>query len=246
MRWTPTENDREDVARLNADPWQIALLALNPAFTSWGPGEARDEDDIDASDNWDSTLSFDTWSKFAEEFGTVPDDLNEIVNFYFEVLRECEDCTACDASDLAPGAKALEDAFYTDTRDHKRWCDRITLDEAQALADHGRLLTDVVDEAYVKRVNQARPHHPVFGHDAINRGILIEARCARLGIMVFCDTCGGSVDCCQERHFRPVRTFSDSYLAACRPSSSRWSPTYYPSARLRPMSRTYNNQVRHG
>jgi hypothetical protein len=222
MRWSPTEDDREDIARLNAEPWQIALLALNPDFTNWGPDEDRNEDEIENEANWNTSLFFDTWAKFAAEFTKVPDDRNEIVNFYFEVLREGVDCTACDASGLSPRAKALEGAFYNDTHDHKRWGDKITLDEAQALVDHGRLASfvkgewrrpDVVDTAFVERVNQANApscgcNHPgsshgdahrgmqrfELDHDAINRGILIETRCKRLGIEVSCNRCEGHGD----------------------------------------------------
>ena len=141
---------------------------------------------------------------------------------YFEVLRDGEDCTACDASGLSPRAKALEDAFDNDTRDHKRWGDKITLDEAQALVDNDRLASFVngewrkpaiVDAAFVERVNQANApscgcNHPgsshggghramqrfELDHDAINRGILIETRCKRLGIALSCDTCEGHGD----------------------------------------------------
>jgi hypothetical protein len=46
-----------------------------------------------------------------------------------------------------------------------------------------------------EEVNREQHEHRFgFGHDAINRGILIEARCKRNGIVVECPACGGSGD----------------------------------------------------
>jgi hypothetical protein len=215
MRDQPTEDDKKDVERLNAEPWQLELLTLNPDFTSWGPGEDRDEDEINVESNWMTTLSFKTWPQFTKWAKKSPDDRNEIVHFYFEILRDSTDCAACDATGFSPPARALEDAFYEDTGEYERWCDAITLDEAQALVNEGRLGSfvngewrnpDVVDDDFVERVNRANTPrwvcgHPEsladamlrlqFNHDAISRLILIETRGKRLGFKAVCDTCDG-------------------------------------------------------
>ena len=41
MRHAPTDDkwDREALERLNAEPWMVELLDLNPGYCSWGPHE---------------------------------------------------------------------------------------------------------------------------------------------------------------------------------------------------------------
>ena len=40
MRSMPSDDgDREELARLNAAPWQVECLSLNPSYPCWGPGE---------------------------------------------------------------------------------------------------------------------------------------------------------------------------------------------------------------
>lgn len=136
----------------------------------------------------------------------MPDRLNEVVLFCFDVFRDAKDCPSCDASGFAPAAREIDVAFYNHDGDGDGWCDKITLDEAQALVDHHRLTSfiggqwrkpDVVDEAFVVRVNLANSHGYRgrdmlnLQHDAINRMMLIRQRCKRLGIDWVCPKCEG-------------------------------------------------------
>jgi hypothetical protein len=97
-------------------------------------------------------------------------------------------------------------AFCEEMRIHKCWHDRITQDEADALVEKGRLndFTSkwtkekgwqknpdaIVTAETVNAANrpESRGH---LGHDAINRGILIEARLERLGLPKDCPECNG-------------------------------------------------------
>lgn len=158
MRHLPEDDDDMAEARkMGAEDWMLDLLKLNPGYVSWGPHEdymctkAGD-------DSWRSSQSIATWSKF--HWGL--DDLNEVVNFYFQVRRASETCSACDGSGYNPDTKVISDTFY----DHgsyridfvnmtthgdaaaarrprgatgQRWCDEITQDEVDALVAEGRL-----------------------------------------------------------------------------------------------------------
>jgi hypothetical protein len=67
------------------------------------------------------------------------------------------------------------------------WCDKITQDELDALVEHKRITDQTLDE-----VNNANaPHSRGMGHDEINRYILVETRCNRMGVPRTCDSCGG-------------------------------------------------------
>jgi hypothetical protein len=92
------------------------------------------------------------------------------------------------------------------------WNDKITQDEVEVLVNEHRLSGsgywrwDATTKAYVKtgkpmptakEVNAANgpggsSFSSGFGHDAINRHILIETRAKRLGVYGRCDQCGGS------------------------------------------------------
>ena len=186
MRTAPTDDDREELKRLNAEPWMVECLTLNPAYTCWGPGE----DYMSTHDRgWATSQEFDTW----EAFGPWSlDDLNEIAHFYFEITRAARWCEACDGSGSNPGTKAIEDAFYDFGRTGERWCDNITQDEADALAEHGRIPKGT--SAHDVNASNRRPGLGGLSHDAINRWILVETRAKRLGVYGRCDTCGGHGD----------------------------------------------------
>lgn len=184
MRSMPDDDsDREELARLNAEPWMVECLSLNPSYTCWGPGE----DYMSTGEKgWDSSQEYDTWDAFGP-WGL--NDLNEVVNFYFEVTRASKNCEACDGEGLNPETKAISDAFYDFGNTGQRWCDNITQDEADALAEAGR----IPKGTSARDVNAAneRPGFGRMSHDAINRWILIKARAKRLGVYGKCDTCGG-------------------------------------------------------
>lgn len=85
------------------------------------------------------------------------------------------------------------------------WSDKITLDEVQALVADDRLMefTHIWTrgEGWKRRkdgyiptadeVNAAQHQGGLHGHDAINRGILVEARLRRLGLPMCCSKCRG-------------------------------------------------------
>lgn len=84
---------------------------------------------------------------------------------------------------------------------HGGWGSNITLDELQALVDAGRCwgsqrgerVKPVVDQDFLNKVNNTNAHGGLgdYHHDAINRSILIRARCDRRGIPTTCPECGG-------------------------------------------------------
>lgn len=88
------------------------------------------------------------------------------------------------------------------------WNDKVTQEEVQALLEHDRLYDLTRDYVPGKgwvgksppvvptaeEVNLWQQKGGLSTHDAINRGILIEARCKRLGVPYECPECGGSGD----------------------------------------------------
>jgi len=67
--------DNEEAKRLNAEPWQLALLKANPSYCGWGPHE----DYMGGKgEGWNSRIIVPTWA----EFGPWNlDELNECANF---------------------------------------------------------------------------------------------------------------------------------------------------------------------
>ncbi len=265
MRNTPdmtSKYDVEEVSRLNADPWMMDLLLLNPSYCSWGPHE---DYMCKEGQGWDCRKLFDNW----KEFGPWElDDYNEVVNFYFEINRESEECEVCRGGNgYHPDAQWISESFYKHsspfrTKDERSiqsqrimesfgskftppavgqytgnfpsesvfnnygpefrkfceemrdgdgyWNDKITQDEVDKLVEEGRLMDYthtcnkvpgegwkpisgvVITAAEVNAdQNTKGKGHKSMGHDAINRGILIEQRCKRLGIPNTCENCDG-------------------------------------------------------
>lgn len=241
MRFFDPEDkyDVEKLSRLNAKPWQLALLKYNPEYVFWGPHE----DYMWKKENagWEKPILYDSWKKMEIKL----DELNEVVNFYFEIDRESKECETCNHTGYHPDAmwitesfyrhsspfsnqtdyerataEALKRAFSMDTekkkgnnsfpseaimdkygqafRDfcfemgvHEFWNNRITQDELDELVKHGRL-RDFKDPT-VEEVNesQQKKGKGFLSHDAINRSILIDQRCKRLGIPKTCTDCEG-------------------------------------------------------
>lgn len=183
----PTPDDYADEIAMGATPWQIALLNLNPPYVGWNPGD-------DSMKNGGTC----SWADFSERWPL--DDLNEVVNFHFQVTRKSENCAACGATGTSPGARTVEHLFYHGDLGLKTytggWNDKITEDEYQALLAEGRIqgrtegALPTVEE--VNRLQAAANVGGHFGyHDAINRFILVHARCKRLGIEPKCAECAG-------------------------------------------------------
>lgn len=176
--------DESDAAELNAEPWQLDLLKLNPNYVSWGPNEDYMWKE---GNGWDSRQIFQTWS----EFGPWKlDELNEVVNFYFSVNRKSEECSVCGGNGYHKDAQAVVNSFYAHMNPKgEHWKDKITQDEVEALIEAGR----VPAGSTVEEINaQNRPGARAMGHDCINRHILVGARLKRLGIQNDCECCAGN------------------------------------------------------
>lgn len=78
-------------------------------------------------------------------------------------------------------------AFCDEMREHGCWNDRITTDEFEALKAADRHN----GHKSAREVNDAQHVRGLGSHDAINRWILIEARCKRLGVPQACPACEG-------------------------------------------------------
>lgn len=188
MRTYNDEYDTEEAERIKAQPWQIDLLKLNPEYVSWGPGE----DYMTTGDKgWATSQRYSAWKKFGP-WGL--DDLNECVNFYFQVDRDSKKCPSCNGNGYHSDSQEVVNSFYGHMNNKgEEWCHNITQDEVEALVHEGRLRDFVKSSSdpipLASEVNQwARTG---MGHDAINRGILIKTRLARFGLPLYCDECQG-------------------------------------------------------
>lgn len=107
MRTYPKDaSDRKDLKRLNADPWMVDVLKVNPSYVFWGPHE---DYMWKKGEGWDTPIIKNTW----KEFGPWDlDELNEVVHFYFEILRESVECPLCGGSGYHPDAQWVEKSWY--------------------------------------------------------------------------------------------------------------------------------------
>lgn len=181
-------------------------------YTGWGVGE--DYMYTDEKSGWSASMKVDTWKSFynndlenkdpwsrsgAEEWDI---DLNLVADFYFYDAVEKELCKDCEGDGYNPETKKIADDFYS-FNGGTAWRNKITQDEVQALIDNNRLheLTHVrvgdkwVASGYIPTADEVNalnePGAKGFGHDAINRCILVETRAKRLGVYGRCSTCGG-------------------------------------------------------
>jgi len=115
--------DEDDAREMGAPQWMLDALGLNPDYVSWGP----DEDYmIVRGSGWNSPMRYESWS----DLDIALDDLNEIVNFYFKIQRDNEQCPACGGSGYHPDAQWVSESFYP----HSSPFTRPTVGEAQAMA----------------------------------------------------------------------------------------------------------------
>lgn len=185
MRTVPDDKcDFEELERLNAADWQVVQLKRNPDYVFWGIGEDY-MGMPDENKGWSGSLIYPTWNK---EENSV-DELNVIANFYFELTRDSIECIHCDGSGHNPATKVISDTFYDHEGDgSKRWVDKITDDEVDALWEHKRL-HQFKEKPTAREVNAREKTGSV--HDGINRWILIETRAKRLCIWGDCEHCVG-------------------------------------------------------
>lgn len=155
--------DEDEIQDLNAEPWMIELLNQNPDYVFWGPHE-----DYMATKNdsgWNAPIFYGNWG----EFNLRLDDLNECVNFYFELERSSVECEACDGQGVNPETLEISRSFYDFEGTGRKWCNSITQDEADHLWNEGRLY-DFKEQPTAEQVNEWNQKR--MGHDAINRWML--------------------------------------------------------------------------
>jgi len=196
VRTLPEDDyDEKNLKKLNAASWMVECLALNPEYVFWGPGEDYMKSPTEDG-GWDRGLEFASWKEFNWELN----ELNEVVHYYFNLNRESVQCSACTGSGYNAETNQISEDFYDFSEMGRRWCDKITQDECDALVEQGRLSKWVdgkltknvgltVEE--VNRANSRGGHNFEFFHDAINRWILIETRAKRLGVWGKCPKCKG-------------------------------------------------------
>lgn len=118
-------------------------------------------------------------------------------------LRE-DECGDCGGKGYSLEARAIADTFYphmiewgnTEKARRLAWHDKIGQDEVDNLIENGRLRVWRDGEWRTEprtaaEINEQQRAGGLDGHDAINRGILIEFRCERLGIPYRCPACDG-------------------------------------------------------
>lgn len=182
MRNYPSDTfDSERAAELNAPAWMLETLKLNPSYTAWGPHE----DYMMSKDgSWSSPIFIDSWSEFDWQLN----ELNEVVNFYLEVQRDAEDCKACEGHAINPATRRLTEDWYDFAGTGRRWCDKLTQHEVDALWNNGRL-SHFPEKPTAEAVNDWSRRG--IGHDAINRYICVKARAEREAVYGECEHCAG-------------------------------------------------------
>lgn len=134
----------------------------------------------DKNSQWGSPVEIETVDDLWEL-----NDLNELVHFYFFVERENHICPDCDGEGLNKATCELNRSWYDFERTGKRWCDKITQDEVDALWESGRLTSTFKEKPTCEEVNKLQKEMSI--HDAINRWICVKARAKRLGVYGDCE-----------------------------------------------------------
>ena len=184
MRYYPENKyDWEKIERLglNKDDWRINALKMNPNFCSWG----NYEDYMNKKgEGWDSPVELENVNHLWKL-----DELNELVNFYFEIYRHSEKCEECEETGYNKETLQISKDWYDFDNKGTRWCDKITQDEVEALWNEGRLKFDFKEIPTAEEINKREKFG--FMHDAINRIICIEQRAKRLNVYGLCPKCNG-------------------------------------------------------
>jgi len=184
MRDYPKEDyEKKDLEDLNAKEWMMDALKMNPDYNCWGNGE--DYMWTKEKSGWNSSVELES---FDNAFSL--DELNELVNFHFEVTRDSVRCEDCDGSGQNPETKQISDDWYDFEGTGRKWNSRITQDEVDALWDRNRLRGDFKQKPTAEEVN-AWNRGGGMGHDAINQWICVETRAKRLGVYGNCEKCNG-------------------------------------------------------
>ena len=184
MRNFPKDDwDLEELKNLEASNWMVEVLKVNPAYNSWGPGE-------DGMSSGRQSFVYESWKEFDLEL----DDLNEVVNFHFEVTRPEEECLACEGSGFNEATRKIEKAF-SPLDGRKGWEEELTGEDVSVLAKAGYLRKNQKGGyPSVDELNQAQRlpfSNPELFIDSGRKFALVEGRAKRLGVFGKCDNCGG-------------------------------------------------------
>ena len=184
MRYYPENKyDWEEIEKLglNKNDWRINALKINPDYCNWG----NYEDYMNKKEKgWESPVELENVNQLWEL-----DELNELVNFYFEIYRHIEECEECEESGYNKETLQISKDWYDFDNKGTRWCDKITQDEVEALWNEGRLKFDFKEIPPAEEINKREKSG--FMHDAINRIICIEQRAKRLNVYGLCPKCNG-------------------------------------------------------
>lgn len=184
MRYYPENKyDWEEIEKLglNKNDWRINALKINPDYCNWG----NYEDYMNKKEKgWESPVELENVNQLWEL-----DELNELVNFYFEIYRHIEECKECEGTGYNKETLQISKDWYDFDNKGTRWCDKITQDEVEALWNKGRLKFDFKEIPTAEEINKREKSG--FMHDAINRIICIEQRAKRLNVYGLCPKCNG-------------------------------------------------------
>lgn len=176
------EHDADDIKelkKLNTESWMLELLKKNPPYVSWG----NYEDCMISDSQWGGSVELehvsDLWNL---------DDYNELINFYFQVVRDDVECIDCKGTGLNDGTRKISDDWYDFKHTGRKWCDNITQDEVDVLWTENRL-HDFKTKPTAEEVNEWSKK--TMGHDSINQWICVETRAKREGVFGYCSKCDG-------------------------------------------------------
>ncbi|MGV9141885.1 MAG: hypothetical protein ACOC1X_03000 [Promethearchaeota archaeon] len=173
MRYYPEDvYDWNDVDEINVKEWQLKLLNMNPEYCNWG----NYEDYMKDGKGWNSSVFYNSWSEFEWELN----ELNELVNFYFDVYRPNKNCDKCKRG-LNPETEKIFKSFYRHKNGDRGWVNDLTEDDYQKLADRRNKTVEEIKQ---------REKSP-FGFDSIDHFRLTEIRARRKGVYGKCKKCDG-------------------------------------------------------
>lgn len=203
-----SEYNKKELEVLNIEKWQLDLLKLNPNYLAWGCYE-----DYMCSDDagWRTRSILNDFSEMWKL-----DDLNECVNFYFELYRENHQCPECEGHRLNKKTIELYNTWYKHLNDQNySWADKLEKEEIYALMKSGRLDKSLTNNIRCyfdndkkewrgwkngQNIKIKEPEIPDdlkvnsfykkgFGHDSLNCWICVKARAKKLGVYGKCGNC---------------------------------------------------------
>lgn len=119
MRHLPEdEYDQKEASKLGSPDWMLEVLKANPDYCSWGPHEDYMWKE---GDGRDSRILKESW----QDFGPWElDDMNEVVNFYFQIGRDSKECPTCAGRFYHPDSQWVSESFYSHSSPFKRQTER--------------------------------------------------------------------------------------------------------------------------